>query len=205
VQLSATAFEGSRGRGCAALPFLFDFHVEDLDWEYSDATTTIHELRDSKGNPIELSENGLETDYWEFLHEDWCDDFGDPFSDEWEDYLGQSPLTRDQLYGAHVLVFWPIKEHAEIMLSIGHDQYSLQSLVGVLQEGGDCDLPPGLSSAREWLDRAIKAELPGWHRGLDSRLLAMQGMAKLGSSDDVISLLKTFKPMLQASPDVIQV
>jgi hypothetical protein len=205
VQSSATVFEGFRGRSCA-LPFLFDFHVEDLDWEESHTTTALHELRDSKGNSIKIDGLGLKTCYWEFLHEDWCDDLGDPFSDEW-DYLGQSPLTRDQLYGAHVLVFWPIKRHAEIMLSIGHDQYSLQSLVGALQDGGDikpCDLPTGMSSAREWLDRAIKAELPGW-RIRESRLLAMQGMAKLGSSDDVINLLKTFKPMLQASPDVIKV
>jgi hypothetical protein len=43
-------------------------------------------------------------------------------------------------------------------------------------------------------------------RGIwETRLLAMQGMAKLGSSDDVISLLKTFQPMLQASPDLMQV
>jgi hypothetical protein len=41
--------------------------------------------------------------------------------------------------------------------------------------------------------------------GTDKHLLAMQGMAKLGSSDDVINLLKTFKPLLMATPELIKV
>jgi hypothetical protein len=201
------------------------------EWEQDEASTTITELRNAAGGAFDGED--IEPEDEEFLIENWEDHLGKPKSEEIDGYLGLETVTRTTTYHTSVLVFWPVKAHAETMLSLGHSMYSLQSLVKVLQEDGSIfpgDLPLGITSGREWLDRAIKWELAGGeeegeealsplvslnhtsdadgqeeHGSSEARLLAMQGMAKLGSSDDVISLLKTFKPMCKVSADVIKV
>jgi hypothetical protein len=202
------------------------------EWEQDEASTTITELRNAAG--VVFNGEDIEPEDEEFLIENWEDHLGKPKSEEIDGYLGLETVTRTTTYHTSVLVFWPVKAHAETMLSLGHSMYSLRSLVEGLQEDGSIfpgDLPLGITSGREWLDRAIKWELAGGeeeereealsplvslkhmsdssereeHGSSEARLLAMQGMAKLGSSDDVISLLKTFKPMRKVSADVIKV
>jgi hypothetical protein len=189
------------------------------DWEEGDSSTTIKELRDAEGEYIDCDRFFPEDK--DFLDEDWTAALGEPASEEYEGNLGNESATRETTYHTSVLVFWPSKMHAGTMTSLGCEEYSLETLMDVLDELEEeersitpDDLPFGVGSAREWLNSAIRQECTAsgprlarsmYAPGTDKRLLAMQGMAKLGSSDDVIKLLKTFTPLLTASPELIKV
>lgn len=179
-----------------------------MDWQELSCSTTVEGLRDSEGKYMGLRR--LSVGEEDLLDVDWTESV-EPVK---EDYHGNERVT---IYRPSVLVFWPTKMHAANMLSLECEEYSLKSLVGMLGEEGDISpfaLPPGITSPRDWLDSAIKHECSGSkdsfyycshnYSRMSKRVLAMQGMARLGNSnEDVFNLLKTFRPLLDASPSEI--
>jgi hypothetical protein len=187
----------------------FDYNA--CEWEEGDSSTTIKELRDAKGEYI--SQEGFSPEDEDFMDKEWSETLGDPTREEYEGNLGNESATRETTYKTAVLVLWPTTLHTAMMLSLGREEYSLDSLMALLEDDGSIkgDLPLGAGSAREWLDSAIRHERSNWEDNrypgsacLPQQLLAMQGMIKLGSSEDVVKLLKTFTPLLDAS-EMIQV